>query len=203
MPPQRGLAGPIAGRSPYFIEASAQSALRAASRARSGVSQLRSKVHRLCRQCVEANVYRAWYSNRSGKDITLSFVSFSRMRQAAGRGKFMAQIIERVEAHYEAREVPFGKVYEWHPAYVALECECGEKLILTATSTITTCSRCGASLAAFAQDLKKRGGRLPDKLTHPWFHDAQMRTEQRLRDEAAYPEGSSWRYDDITADDAG
>jgi hypothetical protein len=26
----------------------------------------------------------------------------------------MAQIIERVDAHYEAREVPFGKVYEWH-----------------------------------------------------------------------------------------
>ena len=41
----------------------------------------------------------------------------------------MAQkIIERVEARYEAREVPFGKVYEWHPAYVALECDCGEKL---------------------------------------------------------------------------
>jgi len=33
----------------------------------------------------------------------------------------MAQkIIERVEARYEVREVPFGKVYEWHPAYVAL-----------------------------------------------------------------------------------
>ena len=47
----------------------------------------------------------------------------------------MAQIIERVEAHYEAREVPFGKVYEWHPAYVALECECGEQLVLTAAST--------------------------------------------------------------------
>jgi hypothetical protein len=45
----------------------------------------------------------------------------------------MAQkIIERVEAHYE---VPFGKVYEWRPAYVVLECECGEKSILTATST--------------------------------------------------------------------
>ena len=30
----------------------------------------------------------------------------------------MAQkIIERVEAHYELREFPFGKVYEWHPAH--------------------------------------------------------------------------------------
>ena len=35
----------------------------------------------------------------------------------------MAQTIHRVEAHYEAREVPFGKTYEWHPGYVVLECE--------------------------------------------------------------------------------
>jgi hypothetical protein len=39
----------------------------------------------------------------------------------------MAQTIERVEAHYESSEMPFGKVYEWHPGYVVLECECGEK----------------------------------------------------------------------------
>jgi hypothetical protein len=112
----------------------------------------------------------------------------------------MAQIIERVEAHYEAREVPFGKVYEWHPAYVGLECDCGEQLILTAISTTTTCHRCGADLSGFVHDIKEREGRLPDKLTHPWFHDAQVRADQRLRDEAAYPEGSPWRYGDITGD---
>jgi|SRR5215211_7325767 len=57
----------------------------------------------------------------------------------------MAQkIIERVETHYESSEVPFGKIYEWHNAYIALECDCGEKVTLTATSTVTTCSRCGA-----------------------------------------------------------
>ena len=113
----------------------------------------------------------------------------------------MAQIIERVDAPYKAREVPFGKVYEWHPAYVALECDCGEKLILNATSTITTCSRCCADLSVFSRDMKEREGRLPDKLTYPWFHDAQVRGQQRLRDEATYPKGSPWRYDDITEDD--
>jgi hypothetical protein len=113
----------------------------------------------------------------------------------------MAQkIIERREAHYETREVPFGKVYEWHPAYVALECDCGEKLILTATSTVTTCRRCDADLGAFVNDIKEREGRLPDRLTHPWFYDAQARARQRLRDEAAYPEGSPWRYNNITGD---
>jgi hypothetical protein len=112
----------------------------------------------------------------------------------------MAQkIIERVEAHYESREVPFGKVYEWHNAYVALECDCGEKVTLSATSTTTTCSRCGTDLGGFVHDIQEREGRLPDNLTHPWFYDAQLRADQRLRDEAAYPKGSPWRYDDITA----
>jgi hypothetical protein len=115
----------------------------------------------------------------------------------------MARIIERVEAHYEAREIPFGKVYEWHPAHIAVECVCGEKSIFTATSTITTCHRCGADLDVdgFVNDINEREGYLPDERTHPWFHDAQARADQRLRDEATYPEGSSWRYDDITADD--
>jgi hypothetical protein len=108
------------------------------------------------------------------------------------------KIIERVEAHYEAREVPFGKVYEWHPAYVALECECGGKATLSATSPITTCSQCGTDLGGFIHDIQGREGLLPNNLTHPWFYDAQVRADQRLRDEADYPEGSPWRYNDIT-----
>jgi hypothetical protein len=115
----------------------------------------------------------------------------------------MAQIIERVEAHYESREVPFGKVYEWHPGYVVLECDCGEKITLTATSTMTTCSRCGANLDVVdeAIDINEREDRLPDSLTHPWFYDAKERAQQHQHDEAAYPEGSPWRYNDITSDD--
>jgi hypothetical protein len=112
----------------------------------------------------------------------------------------MTQIIERVEAHYESREVPFGKVYEWHNAYIDLECDCGEKLILTATSSITTCHRCGADFDAIVHDIQEREDHLPDELTHPWLYDAQVRAGQHRRDEAVYPEGSPWRYDDITGD---
>lgn len=111
----------------------------------------------------------------------------------------MAQIIERVEARYEAREVPFGKVYEWHPAYVVLKCDCGEQLILTAASPNTAC-RCGTRLGGFVHDMQEHEDRLPDRFTHPWFYDAQARAQQRLRDEATYPEGSPWRYNDITED---
>jgi hypothetical protein len=109
----------------------------------------------------------------------------------------LAQIIERVEARYEAHEVVFGKVYEWHPAYVTLECDCGEQLILTATSTVIAC-RCGVRLGGFVNDIKEREGRLPDRLTHPWFYDAKQRSQQHTEDEAAYPEDSPWRYNDIT-----
>jgi hypothetical protein len=111
----------------------------------------------------------------------------------------MVKILERVEAHYEHREMPFGKVYEWHPAYVALECDCGEKVTLSATSTTTTCGRCGADLGTFVSEITEREGRLPDKLTHPWFYDARQRAQQRERDEATYPKGTPWRYNDITA----
>jgi len=111
----------------------------------------------------------------------------------------MAQITKRVEAHYESSEMPFGKVYEWHNAYIALECDCGEKLILTATSTITTCPRCGADLGAIIHDIQEeREGRLPEELSHPWLYDAKVRAGQHQQDEAAYPEGSPWRYNDIT-----
>jgi hypothetical protein len=111
----------------------------------------------------------------------------------------MVQIIERVQAHYEVSVVPFGITYEWHPAYVALECECGQKATLSATSTIATCSQCGTDLgAAFVHNTKEREGHLPDRLTHPWFYDAKEQAHQHQHDEAAHPQGSPWRYNDIT-----
>jgi hypothetical protein len=59
------------------------------------------------------------------------------------------KLLERVEAYYEAREVPFGKVYEWHPAHIALECECGEKVVCRIGSPIpgSTMPNCGQTNA--------------------------------------------------------
>src|ERR687897_2695750 len=110
----------------------------------------------------------------------------------------MVKILERVNAHYESREMPFGKVYQWHPAAVALECDCGEQVTLSATSTTTTCGGCGADLGTFVYEIREREGRLPDNLTHPWFYDARERAQQHQSDEEAFPEGSRWRYNDIT-----
>src|SRR5215212_5666877 len=111
----------------------------------------------------------------------------------------MVQIVERAEAHYESREMPFGKVYQWHPASVALERDCGEKVTLSATSTTTTCGGCGAELGTFVHEIREREGRLPDNLTHPWFYDGRERAQQHEHYEATYLEGSRWRYNDITA----
>jgi hypothetical protein len=110
----------------------------------------------------------------------------------------MTRIIERVESHYESREVPFGKTYEWHPGYVVLQCDCGLELTLTRASAITRC-RCGTDYDAVVRDIREREGRLREKVTHPWHNDAREREEQHLRDEAAYPADSPWRYNDITA----
>ena len=111
----------------------------------------------------------------------------------------MTNIIVRIEGHYEVKEAPFIRSYEWHPAYVSLECDCGEELTLSSTSSAASSCRCGTDHSAIIKNIQAREGRLGDEDTRPWQHDAKEQTQQRLRDEAAYPGGSSWRYDDITA----
>ena len=63
----------------------------------------------------------------------------------------MTKIVVRIEGHYEVQEAPFSRSYYWHPALVTLECDCGEKLTLTAASTTPTC-RCGVDHSAIIRD---------------------------------------------------
>ncbi len=51
----------------------------------------------------------------------------------------MTKISVRIEGHYEVKEDPFSRAYEWHPGCVVLECDCGEESTLTGTSTVPTC----------------------------------------------------------------
>jgi hypothetical protein len=113
----------------------------------------------------------------------------------------MTRIIKDLEAHYETHEVPFGRSYEWHAEQIIVECDCGERLILTATSTTTVCW-CGTDHSAIIGDIQKREGRLSDEIIHPWLHDSQEQAKQRQQDETAYPKGSPWRYNDITSGDS-
>jgi hypothetical protein len=54
----------------------------------------------------------------------------------------VSKVIERVEARYDVQDVEFGRVYKWHPESVLIECECEERLSLSASATF--CRACGA-----------------------------------------------------------
>ena len=109
----------------------------------------------------------------------------------------MTKISVRIEGHYEVKEDPFSRAYEWQPGCVVLACDCGQELTLTGASSVPTC-RCGADHSEIIQDLQEREGRLRDEVTHPWQHDAKEQAQQHLRDEATHREGSPWRYNDVT-----
>jgi len=111
----------------------------------------------------------------------------------------MTKIVVRTEGHYEVHETPFSRAYDWYPACVILECECGEKLALTGSSSEPACL-CGVNHSSVIQDIQEREGRLQHETTHPWHFDLQSQADQHLRDEAAYPEEDSlWRYNDVTS----
>jgi hypothetical protein len=77
----------------------------------------------------------------------------------------MVKIIERVQAHYESREMPFGKTYEWHPACIVLECGCGKRWTIDAKSAITTC-QCGRDLAnGLTRGIQEGEATLPEEFT--------------------------------------
>ncbi len=66
----------------------------------------------------------------------------------------MATVIKHTEGHYEVHKILYGKGYVWCPECVVVECDCRERLTLTATET--TC-KCGADHSALVQEeLKSR-----------------------------------------------
>ncbi len=76
----------------------------------------------------------------------------------------MVKVLECVGAHYKVQDVQRARVYKWYPAAVALECECGERLTLT--SSTTTCFRCGTDhMDVFAEVL---GIHKEDEDHSPW-----------------------------------
>ena len=77
----------------------------------------------------------------------------------------MVKVLECVGEHYEFQDVSRARVYKWCPAAVSLECECGERLTLT--SSTTTCFKCGEDHTdVFAEVLGI--GMEEDEGEHPW-----------------------------------
>jgi hypothetical protein len=114
------------------------------------------------------------------------------------------RVIERVAEHYDTQEVEFGRIYRWCPECVVVECDCGERMTLKRLDIIIgsgfTCKECGAKVSPrIREEVVIELLDEDDAAIHPWHHDAQAQAEQHLRDEAAYPEDSPWRFDDVTS----
>ena len=117
----------------------------------------------------------------------------------------MARVIEHVKEHYEVREVVFGRSYKWCPQSVLVECACGERRLLKESALISgsvnTCE-CGRDrMSNVREEVQAEvvGHVLEDEDKHPWHYDTKAQAEQHLKDEAAHPEDSAWRYNDITS----
>ncbi len=76
----------------------------------------------------------------------------------------MVRIIERVAGRYDVREMVLGRVYRWFPERVVLECDCGERPVLT--GSMTTCAR-GADYADAIQE-GPDAERSEDEALRPW-----------------------------------
>jgi hypothetical protein len=77
----------------------------------------------------------------------------------------VAEVIERVQAHYEVEEVEMGTVYRWCPESAVVDCGCGE--VLTLGASASTCVECGANHAALVGEVLE--ARPVDKeVDHPW-----------------------------------
>ena len=75
------------------------------------------------------------------------------------------QVIERSEGHYDAQKVQFGTVYRWCPGSVVVECDCGERSILTHSET--TCLQCSGEHADIVRE-EVAARELEDTAMHPW-----------------------------------
>jgi hypothetical protein len=113
------------------------------------------------------------------------------------------QVIERIAGHYDVRERPFGRDYRWSLEQVVIECsKCAKRVTPTRSqiigSVVLECECGKANTARIREELVVL---LVDEEYeahhHPWFYDTQEQAKQHKRDEAAYPEDSPWRYNDV------
>ena len=102
----------------------------------------------------------------------------------------MARVLERTEGHYEVQKTSYGEAYVWCPACVVVECECGERLALTASEALC---RCGADHAILVRE--ELVTRPPaDATSHPWdaeYHEWRKEQDERLS--AEHHDWMEWR----------
>ena len=78
----------------------------------------------------------------------------------------VAKVIECALGRYEVQDVELGKVYKWCPERVVVECGCGERLYLNA-STTTSCKECTTDHAKTVR-AELADPRESDEVLYPW-----------------------------------
>lgn len=98
----------------------------------------------------------------------------------------MTTVIERTQGQYEVQETAYGEAYVWCPECVVIECDCGERPVLSAS--LSTCG-CGAEHANLVrEELAFR--RSSDEASHPWEDEYRVwLTEQ---EESWHSESHYW-----------
>jgi hypothetical protein len=95
-------------------------------------------------------------------------------------------MIECTEGHYEVQKTSFGEAYVWCPACVVVECDCGERAVLSASETVCSCGADHATLVR--EELASR--RSPEEVPHPW--EAEYQEWRKKHDELLRSEGNYW-----------
>jgi hypothetical protein len=98
----------------------------------------------------------------------------------------MTTVIERAEGHYEVQTTSYGRAYVWCPECVVVECDCGERMVLTASESVC---RCGADHGPLAPE-NGASRRQPDQVLYPW--DAEYREWREKQDEYLRSESHHW-----------
>jgi hypothetical protein len=89
----------------------------------------------------------------------------------------MTTMIKRSEAHYEVQKTSYGEAYVWYPECVEVECDCGERPVLSASETVCGC---GADHAALVREMLAYR-QASDGNPHPW--DAEYNEWRKKQDE--------------------
>jgi hypothetical protein len=97
----------------------------------------------------------------------------------------MTAMIECTEGHYVVQRTSYGEAYVWCPECVVVQCDCGERAVLSASETV--CS-CGADHAALVrEELASRG--VSDGASHPWeaeYQEWRKKQYEHLLSEETY-----------------
>lgn len=97
----------------------------------------------------------------------------------------MTTVIERTAGHYQRQSTSYGQAYVWRPECVVVECDCGERIVLTASEHVCRCGADHGALMAGTTTSRRR----ESEAAHPWeeeYREWREKQDEYLRSESHY-----------------